>query len=214
MQFRGIRIALLAMFGILSSIGTQAAGVPFLVQAPFNGWRDYRLAQGCEEAAALMAIAWAKGQISISPTEGRKQIIAISNWEKKNYGYYVDTSIQDTGEKIIKGYLKYDQIEVKENISTDDIVAAINNGQIVLTAINGRKVKSPYYRSPGPLHHTVVVIGYDPKTETFTVHDPGSRYGANWKIKKDSLQSGLQNYESGNGSSRKALPPAMIVVSK
>ncbi|MDD5438308.1 MAG: C39 family peptidase [Patescibacteria group bacterium] len=195
-------------------MNVQAASVPFLVQAPLNGWRDYRLAQGCEEAAALMAVAWAKGQTSIAPADGRKQIIAISNWEKKNYGYYVDTSIQDTANHIIKGYLKYDKIEVKENITTSDIVSALNQGDIVLVAINGRKIESPYYRKPGPLHHTVVVIGYNANTEIFTVHDPGSSHGANWQVKKDILQSGLQNYESGKGTSRKALPPAMIVVSK
>lgn len=161
-----------------------------------------------------MAVAWAKGQTSISPSQGRKQIIAISNWEKKKYGYYVDTSIQDTANHIIKGYLKLDKIEVKENISTDDIVSVLVQGDIVLIAINGRKVDSPYYRKPGPLHHTVVVIGYNANTQTFTVHDPGSSHGANWQIKKDILEGGLQNYESGNGSSRKALPPAMIIVSK
>lgn len=214
MHMRTAFIAVLAIFGITAGFKAQTASVPFLVQAPLNGWRDYRLAQGCEEAAALMAVAWAKGQSTISLIEGRKQIIAISNWEKKNYGYYVDTSIQDTAEKIIKGYLKYDKIEVKENISVDDIAMAIQGGRLVIVPINGRKVDSPYYRKPGPLHHTVLVIAYNQKAETFTIHDPGSIHGANWVIKKDKLQVGLQNYESGNGTSRKALPPAMIMISK
>ncbi len=213
-MLKKILITIFASLSLLVGMNANAATVPFLVQAPLNGWGDYRLAQGCEEAAAIMAVAWAKEQTFISPSQGRKQIIAISNWEKKNFGYYVDTSIQDTANHIIKDYLKYDKIEVKENISTDDIINALDQGNIVLVAINGRKVDSPYYRKPGPLHHTVVVIGYDPATEIFTINDPGSIHGANWKVKKGILQTGLQNYQSGNGTSRKALPPAMIVVSK
>jgi len=191
-----------------------AATVPFLVQAPFGNWGDPRLAQGCEEAAALMAVAWAKGQTSISPATGRKQIIAISNWEKKNLGYYQDTSIQDTADQIFKRYLGFTSIEVRKNISTADIISEIQNGNILLVAIDGRRIASPYYRKPAPLQHTILVFGYDLATDSFRVNDPGTIHGAGWKVPQTTLQAALQDYPTGNGSSRAVLPPAMIVVKK
>lgn len=202
------------LLGVVIVSPANAAGVPFLVQAPFGNWGDPRLAQGCEEAAALMAVAWAKGQASISPAMGRKQIIAISNWEKKNLSYYQDTSIQDTADYIFKRYLGFDEIEVRKNISTADIISEIQNGNIILTAINGRKINSPYYRKPGPFQHTILVVGYDLATDSFIVNDPGTIHGAGWKVPQATMQAALQDYPTGNGSSRAVLPPAMIVVKK
>lgn len=211
-NFKQIFVAV--FLGTVIVFPAYASTVPFLVQAPFNNWGDPRLAQGCEEAAALMAVAWAKGQTSISPSVGRKQIIAISNWEKKNLGYYQDTSIQDTADQIFKRYLGFTSLEVRKNISTADIIGEIQKGNILLVAINGRKINSPYYRKPAPFQHTILVFGYDQATDSFIVNDPGTIHGAGWKVPQVTLQAALQDYPSGNGSSRAVLPPAMIVVKK
>ncbi|MHB8831234.1 MAG: C39 family peptidase [Patescibacteria group bacterium] len=213
-----IKNKLTLIFAVLLAMAivypVNAATVPFLVQAPFGNWGDPRLAQGCEEAAALMAVAWAKGQTSISPYIGRKQIIAISNWEKKNIGYYQDTSIQDTADYILKRYLGFTSIEVRKNIATADIISEIQNGNILLVAIDGRKIGSPYYRKPAPLQHTILVYGYDLATDSFIVNDPGTIHGAGWNVPQATMQASLQDYPTGNGSSRAVLPPAMIIVKK
>jgi len=209
-----IRIFVAVFLSMAVVCPVYAASVPFLVQAPFGNWGDPRLAQGCEEAAALMAVAWAKGQTAISPATGRKQIIAISNWEKKNLGYYQDSSIQDTADYIFKSYLDFYAIEVRKNISTADIISEIQNGNILLVAIDGRRIGSPYYRKPAPLQHTILVFGYDLATDSFIVNDPGTIHGAGWKVPQATMQSALQDYPSGTGASRAVLPPAMIVVKK
>ena len=214
MTINKFAIIFAVLFGMAIVSPAQAATVPFLVQAPFGNWGDPRLAQGCEEAAALMAVAWAKGQTSISPATGRKQIIAISNWEKKKIGFYQDTSIQDTADYILKSYLGFNAIEVRKNISTADIISEIQKGNILLVAIDGRKIGSPYYRKPAPFQHTILVFGYDLATDSFIVNDPGTIHGAGWKVPQVTMQVALQDYPTGNGSSRLTLPPAMIVVKK
>jgi len=138
----------------------------------------------------------------------------MSDWEKLNWNYFVDTSIQDTADRLIRMYLGYPTIEVRENITTDDIQEALRSGAIVMTAINGQKIRIPYHLTPGPRHHMLLVIGYDQKNDVFVTHDPGSRRGANLKIARWKLERALQDYPSGDGSSRVALPPAMIVINK
>ena len=138
----------------------------------------------------------------------------MSDWEKLNWNYFVDTSIQDTADRLIRMYLGYPTIEVRENITTDDIQEALRSGAIVMTAINGQKIRIPYHLTPGPRHHMLLVIGYDEKTKVFTTHDPGSLNGANLKISRSKLQRALQDYPSGDGKSHLTLPPAMIVIKK
>ncbi|MFA6447349.1 MAG: C39 family peptidase [Patescibacteria group bacterium] len=202
-------LVLIAIFAPLSYASAQ--DVPFLSQAPTGQWNDIRQAQGCEEAASIMAVAWARGQTSIDLKQGRDRIVGISDWEFRNYGHFIDTSIQDTAERIIKGYLKFDDITIKHNITVKDIAAEVYAGKIVITAINGRKLPNPHYKWPGPLHHELVVTAYDRESDVFTVNDPGTIFGRSLQFTGKQLQFALQDYESGSGKSRKALPPAMIV---
>lgn len=203
---------ILIMIAILLPLShASAQDVPFLSQAPTGQWNDIRQAQGCEEATSIMAVAWARGQTTIDPKQGRDRIVGISDWEFRNYGHFIDTSIQDTADRIIKGYLKFDNITVKHNITVKDIAAEVFAGKVVITAINGRKLPDPYYRQPGPLHHELVVTAYDRDADLFTVNDPGTMHGHSLQFTGKQLQYALQDYESGNGKSRKLLPPAMIV---
>jgi len=212
-KLRTFASAIPILSGLLFALPVSATTVPFLSQSPFGEWRDLRQEQGCEEAASLMAVAWAQNK-TIAPLKGRNQIIAISNWEKTNWGYYQDTSIADTADRIIRQYLGYNKIEVRNIVSTYDIQDALRFGNILLVAINGRKIASPYYRHPAPLHHMILLIGYDEKNDAFIANDPGTWHGAGERISREHLQNALQDYPSGDGTARTALPPAMIVIGK
>lgn len=125
------------------------ASVPFTSQAPLAKWSDMRQEDGCEEASSLMAMLWAKGKKSIKPADVEKEIIAISEYEKKYYGSYNDTSTQDTVKRIINGYYKYDKAQVKTPKSAKDIIAELEKGNIVIVPANGQKLKNPNYKRPG-----------------------------------------------------------------
>lgn len=187
--------------------------VPFLAQAPTGEWSDPRQQEGCEEASALMAVAWARNE-TLSNTEGRQTIIDMSDWEMEQYGYYYDTSIQDTADRIFRRYLNYDKISTRFYINTDDIKAELGFGNIVLVAINGQTIENPYYRGAGPLRHMFAVVGYDASTDEFIVHDPGTSYGASMRFSKNALQNSLRDYPSGTHEPLDGRPTAMLVVSK
>jgi hypothetical protein len=187
--------------------------VPFTAQAPFGDWSDPRQQDGCEESSALMAVAWARGE-ALSLTDARDSIIAMSDWEKKMYGTFEDTSVQDTADRILGEYLKFTKSEVKKNIGTEDILQALQDGKIVITAVNGQKLHNPNFVAGGPLRHMILITGYDAGTKSFITHDPGTRAGANYHYPATTIAGALMDYPSGNHAPLVAMPTGMIMVSK
>jgi len=161
-----------------------------------------------------MALAWVRDQATIDPKVGRDYIVDMSNWEKRYYGEFVDTSIPDTAKRLLHHYIGIDNYFVKQNLAVKDIETELNKGYIAIVAIDGRKIGIPYYRNGGPRHHEILVIGYDTSTDMFIVNNPGTSKGKGMKIKSAVLQTALQDYPSGNGKSYQTLPPAMIVIYK
>lgn len=185
----------------------------FTAQAPFGDWDDPRQADGCEESSALMAINWARRQ-NFTLEEARSEILAVSDWERANYGYFQDTSIQDTADRIFREYYNFQNIEVRHGIGVNDILNELRAGHVVLTTIDGQKIGNPYYRGAGPLRHMIVVIGYDEATNEFITHDPGTRFGAYMRFHRDRLQNALQDYASGEQVPVGPPRTAMIIVRK
>ena len=81
--------------------------VPFTSQAPLAEWDDSLQQDGCEEASSLMAVSWAQEETFQSPQETLNKLKAISHWQQQNYNSAIDTSAQDTLNRIIKGYFDY-----------------------------------------------------------------------------------------------------------
>lgn len=169
--------------------------VPFTPQAPFGEWNDTRQQEGCEEASVIMAIKWAMGE-PLTLMEARTKIIAMADWQQQQFGFYHDTSVQDTADWLFREYYGYSNIEVRHSIDTLDIIEALNSGTIVVTAINGRTVGNPYFAAP-PLRHMIVVTGYDALTDEFIVHDPGTKNGANFRYSHAAMTISLRDYPSG-----------------
>ncbi len=187
--------------------------IPFTPQAPLGKWSDPRQENGCEEAGALMAVSWAEGK-TITPQYAEQQIIAISNYEQQTYGGYHDTSVQDTITRIYKGYFHYDKVEAKYNITADDIKAELSKGNLVVVPTNGQKLNNPYYVSPGPLQHELVIKGYDDNTQEFITNDSGTRRGNSYRYHIDVVMNAIYNYSTGSNEPIGDIVKAMIVVSR
>jgi hypothetical protein len=187
--------------------------VPFTSQAPFGEWYDARQQEGCEEASVVMAMKWATNE-PLTLMEARTKILAMSDWEQKQFGYFHDTSVQDTADRLFRQYYRYDAVEVRNGIDPYDLIAALNDGNLVVTAINGRTVGNPYFATP-PLRHMIVVTGYDAVTDEFIVHDPGTKNGANFRYSHAAMARSLRDYPSGRYAPvPKDAVAAMIVVHK
>jgi hypothetical protein len=187
--------------------------VPFTPQAPFADWSDPRFQDGCEEASVLMAMHWVKNE-KLTREDAKKEIIAMAEWEKKSYGDFRDTSARDTADRLLGGYYKYSNFDVKENISADDIIDEIDEGNLVIAPMNGQALKNPYYRPPGPERHMLVIRGYDPATEEFITNDAGTKRGELYRYKKDVLFDAIRDYASGYHIPIKQIDKVMIVVTK
>lgn len=187
--------------------------VDFVPQAPFADWGDLRQQEACEEASAFMAVSWATNH-DFTYEEARDTFVTMSNWEENNWGYYHDTSAEDTSERILSMYLGFSNYEVARDISTWDIREELQNGNVVIVPINGQTIGNPYFVQPGPERHMILVVGFDASTNEFITKDPGTRHGDDLRYTESNMSRSLRDYTSGEYAPIGNLGTAMIVVKK
>lgn len=194
------------------SQGSLMLDVPFTTQAPLGNWGDPRQQNGCEEAAALMAMAWVESE-ALTPEEAEKEIMAIADYELKNYGHFHDSSAHDLVERVFKGYFGYAKTEVKYDINIEDIKKELAIGNLVLVPANGKILNNPFYTEP-PMEHMVVVRGYDSHTKEFIVNDSGTSRGELFRYVEDILIDAIYDYPTGYHEPVSELKKVMIIVKK
>ncbi|MFC1612714.1 C39 family peptidase [Patescibacteria group bacterium] len=185
--------------------------VPFTPQAPFANWDDVRQQDGCEEASVLMAMRWIENK-QLSLEEAEKEIIAISEYEKREYGEAIDTSVQDTVSRIIKGYFKYENSKVKEDINLEDIKQEIFKGNLVIVPMDGIKLNNPYYTPPGPERHMLVIRGYDTEKKEFITNDPGTKKGEAYYYPEQHFFNSIRDYLTGDHKPIEVVEKNIIIV--
>lgn len=186
--------------------------VSFFAQAPFGEWSDPIFQDGCEEAAAIMAMSWVQGAPK-SKEQAKNDIIAITQFEDKTYGAAPDRSAQDTA-GLMKDYYGYQNIEVRSGVDAQDLKTEILKGSLLIVPVNGRILKNPFYTPPGPEHHMIVIVGYDARANEFITNDIGTRHGEKYHYGKARLGAALQDYPTGDHLPSAAGATAMIVVRK
>ncbi len=189
------------------------ANVPFTSQAPFGDWADQRQQDGCEEASALMAIKWARGQ-SLAKEEALKEITGISDWLLKKYGEYRDISGQDAVDWIYKDYFNFNKAVLVKDITVNDIIEELAKGNLVITPMNGQIMHNPNYKAPGPPRHMIIIRGYDPAMKEFITNDPGTRLGELYRYDATILYAAIRDYPTGYHEIINQIEKNMIVVSK
>ncbi|MFA5945862.1 MAG: C39 family peptidase [Patescibacteria group bacterium] len=196
-----------------SSLSSPSPVVLFTSQAPFGEWSDPRQQDGCEEASVFMAVKWALSQ-TFTPDEAKTAIIGMSDWEKITFGSFMDTSIDDTADRLLRQYLNFTNFEVKKNIGPADIRAELALGRVVIIPIDGTKLNNSNFTDGGPLRHMLVVTGFDEASSEFITNDPGTRMGEGYRYSSSTIASALRDYPSGDHSQITSLPTAFIAVRK
>ncbi len=171
--------------------------VPFTVQAPSAKWEDERFQDGCEEASALMAVAWARGE-SLTPSRAESELLAAAATQISTYGSARDTSAQDTVERIIKGYFHYDNSRVLTVNSVQDITDELSNGRILIAPMDGQALANPYYSGDGPERHMVVIRGYDAESDMLITNDPGTKRGEAYRYPAAHFLASMRDYPTGD----------------
>lgn len=187
--------------------------VPFTSQAPLAQWQDSRQQDGCEEASAAMAMAWVNQGKGKSKTDWRKEILAISDFEKEKYDEYRDISLADIKAWIFKGYYDYEAVEIKTIKNADAILKELEAGNLILAPMNGRLLKNPYFTAPGPERHMVLIKGYDYTAKQFITNDPGTRRGENYRYSSKVIFNAIRAYTTGYHGPFAKIPKQILVVS-
>ncbi|MCX6810086.1 MAG: C39 family peptidase [Candidatus Berkelbacteria bacterium] len=156
--------------------------VPFAVQAPNANW-DKTHEEACEEAAILMANRYFAGRDITGAEDAEQGLQEIIAWEMQNLGFFESTTADETA-KILNQMLNsmptgsQVKTQVIENPSADDIKSQIADNKLVLVPSAGRELHNPFYKSPGPLYHFLLIKGYT-KTQ-FITNDAGTKRGENY----------------------------------
>lgn len=172
--------------------------VAFVSQAPTGNWKDPRQQDACEEASAWMAVAWARGEKLESGVKAEKKIVEIADWQKKNYGEFHDTSIKDTADRILSEFFKFDDYEIINDVTIEQLKSKLHENKIVIIAADGKKLSNPNFLNGGPDRHMLLLIGYDPLTDEFIANDPGTRLGAGYRYKATIIDQALRDYPTGH----------------
>lgn len=186
--------------------------VPFTAQAPSAQWGEDIYQYACEEASVLMAMRWVAGE-SLSQNEANAHIAALAQFQEENYGTFYDRSAEDTTQ-LIRDYYDYEGVAFKTGITSDDIKTALKRGRIVIIPVAGHVLANPHYTPPGPLIHMIVVIGYDAEANEFIAHDPGTRYGENFRYAEHVINEAIREYETGRNEPVEEVRKVMIEVRK
>lgn len=180
--------------------------VPFAIQAPGGDWKNARYQDGCEEASVLMAFRWLEGK---KITDAKKELDTISRAMEKQLETFHDTSMEDTF-AFVQRYAPKSDATLLNGVTIDQMIVALREGKILVTATNGRKLGNPNFTSPGPEYHMLVVRGYDPASDEFITNDPGTRRGEGYRYKSATLFSAMQNYRTGHHEG--TLPEEKMVI--
>lgn len=166
--------------------------VPFTPQAPTANW-DQLHNEACEEAAALMANAYFKGipDETLKPVYVEHELDRLTQWLKTNYGYYLDTTSAETAKMMEEVYgLK---TKLMENFAANDLKKTLEQNRLVLISEFGRLLGNRYYKRPGPVHHILILKGYNEKG--FITNDPGTKKGLNYFYTFDTLYNAAADWE-------------------
>lgn len=204
----------LLFISFLPVYSATANQVPFLSQAPLAQWIDSRQQDGCEEAAAIMAMSWVNSETKIDKTSGRNLIVKISDFEKKKYGEFRDVYVGDVVSWIFNDWFKYDKVSVLKKVTIAQIKKELEKGNLVLAPTNGQLLKNPNFKAPGPERHMVLIKSYDAKKKQFITNDPGTRNGENYRYNEDLLFKAIRAYPTGYHKKITGVEKSVIIVSK
>lgn len=172
--------------------------IPFVAQAPRQIWDDDH-DEFCEEASALMAASYVKGDRSITNVAtADAALYAIKEWEMRTFEYFKDTTVAETA-RIIREHLGISKVQVIPDPTEKDIKSWVAAGKAVLVPAAGRELGNPNFKAPGPIYHMLVVKGYTAAGQ-FITNDPGTRKGADYLYDASVIMKAMHDWNNGDVS--------------
>ena len=176
--------------------------VPFTSQAPFEIWDDIHK-EACEEAAVLQAASFWLGQDSLTKQEAEDQLQVLVAFEIDKFGYFEDTDTLETAQLILD-YYDFKGVDVAYDFDIGQIKKELADGYPVIVPTAGRMLGNPYFQTPGPIYHMLVVIGYE--DNQFITNDNGTKRGEQYRYDQEVLFEAIHDWNDGDiENGRKAM---------
>ena len=163
--------------------------VIFYSQAPDADW-GMPWQEACEEASLILAYYYVKNQ-PLSKEKFKEDIWGMVDWQNKNFGGYIHTSTEQNAQ-ILRDYYGYEDFEILDNPTIEDMKEALASGHPIIAPFAGRMLINPFFTTPGPYYHVIVIKGYDGKN--FITNDVGTRRGHNFIYSYENTMSSLHDY--------------------
>jgi hypothetical protein len=170
--------------------------VPFLVQAPLAVW-DELYNEACEEAALIMAKYW-QSEKKLDKETGNQEILNAVAWQEQNWGGHYDLSTEYI-RKLGREYFGLPKIYYTQVREINDLKRELSKGNLVIVPTAGRLLNNPYYTTPGPAYHALVLTGY--QEGKFITHDPGTKRGENYIYEQALVFAAIHDWPFSLGES-------------
>jgi len=164
--------------------------VPFTTQAPFGNWNE-PFEDACEEASALMVDYYYQHK-TFTQQIAKDEILKMIDWEVKYFGVNKNLTAEEAA-AILKNYLGYKKVVVIQNPTIADIKQEILAKHPVILPAAGRLLANPYFKSPGPIYHMLVIKGFT--NDKFITNDPGTNTkGKDFMYVYDNLMKSMHSW--------------------
>jgi hypothetical protein len=173
--------------------------VPFQPQAPHANW-SLPYAEACEETSLIMADRFFNNK-GLSASEADEEIKKLVEWEKKELGYYEDTSAKEVV-KIAKEYFGFN-VELDYDVSVANIKQHLANNKVIIVPASGRQLGNPYFTGEGPVYHMLVIRGYT--KDKFITNDPGTKRGEEFLYSYGTLINAIHDWPLETGGDRQEI---------
>lgn len=178
----------------------------FYSQAPFVDWSE-PWQNACEEASILL-VANAYNHHNWTREEFRDQILALVEWENKNFGDYKSTNAKQIL-RMLNDVFKLKGI-IHQNPNLADVQNILAQGHLIVMTFDGRKLGNPFFSGGGPDYHSLVIKGYKADNKVIT-EDVGTQHGENYVYDWETLTNANHDWtvpiENGSKLLIEILPP-------
>lgn len=181
--------------------------VPFTSQAPTGVWDPFH-DEACEEASLAMAHYYLDKRDVVFSKEAEKDIQYIGS--KMKSGGMEDLPVVDV-KAAAENLYGYKDWKIIDKPNVQDIENKLAQGNIIIIPLAGREIGNPYYRSPGPLYHMLVISGYDNKKGVFITQDPGTKRGKDFTYKFDTLLKANHDFPGDKNKIKEGAPKILVV---
>ena len=176
-------------------VGEINLKIPFTSQAPSKNW-GLPYAEFCEEASALMVASYINGWTIPTVDFAEQKMLEIKTFEEQRFGYYKDTTAEETA-IILREFYELDKVKVVYEPTVQIMKKALSENKAIIIPVAGRMLGNPYFQSPGPIYHMLVIKGYT-KDGNFITNDPGTRNGENYIYSSEVIMNAIHDWNNGD----------------